>query len=222
MMMPLISAVGRANRLPAESAHQAMKVKPGDNLRDGFERIYKFLATNQPVDHPRVLLTPTGDTGLTVGSTVLPNPSHPFSVGIYTKDNSIKASISTGKINGNLVAPSTLKTILQDYQISCIPCSTVYEGRGVFDASGQAAEGIEMMVILVAKVSGDSPVKIDDTEFKIIQLSGGALPTPPQGECHIPLTAVDRNNQPITLIRNHIRLDVIKTDGKYKFWFCSL
>ena len=224
--MPLISAVGRANRLPTESAHQAMKVKPGDRLQDGFEKIYKFLAINQPVDHPRILLTPTGDTGLTVGSTVLPNPAHPFSVGIYTKDNSIKAAISTGKVNGLLVAPQKLKQILQDYKISCLPCSAVYEGRGVFDASGQAAEGMEMMVILIVKVSGgdspNSPVKIDDTDFKIIQLSGGSIPLPPQGECHIPLTAVDKNNQPITLIRNHIRLDIIRADGKYKFWFCSL
>jgi hypothetical protein len=230
-MVPVIKARGRGHILPTTQYIADLSVKEGDDILTAYNRLYDFIARNQPDACDYAMIDYGSDSGVQISSQDPAAPTLPFVISIVPKDGSIQAYISLGKINGKYFVPESgdLKSqIDKTIKGGVFKCENEYDKQyGAISATGQVAASGDAGIFLKVTAKETTSEGRTSTEMSG-KIEIKQIPVPQENRKDVGwymLAYIDDNQMLYQLTRGNLRVDAVKiknTKGDYMFFFSTL
>jgi hypothetical protein len=230
-MVPVIKAKGKGHILPPTQYIADLSVKEGDDILTAYNRLYDFIARNQPDACDYAMIDYGSDSGVQISSQDPAGSTLPFVVSIVPKDDNISAYISLGKINGKYFAPESgdLKSqIDKTIKGGIFKCENQYDKQyGAISATGQVNASMDAGVFLKITAKETTAEGRTSTELSG-KIEIKSIPLPEKNKKDVGwymLAYIDDNQMLYQLTRGNLRVDAVKiknTTGQYMFFFSTL
>jgi hypothetical protein len=229
-MVPAYKARGRGHILPPSQFIADLSVKAGDDILTAYNRLYDFIARNQPDACDYAMIDYGAESGVQITSQDPAGSTLPFVVSIVPKDDNISAYISLGKINGKYFAPTggLTEQIEKTIKGQIFKCENQYDPMfGAISATGQVTAKMDAGVFLKITAKETSSNGQTSTELSgKIEIKPIPLTDKDKKDVGFYMLAyIDDNQMLYQLTRGNIRVDAVKiknTTGQYMFFFSTL